>query len=364
MIAQHPIFRRLTRLLALLSCGALQPALADTLVVGNKGEATASLIDLASGDVVATLPTGDYPHEVGISPDGRFALVTNYGTRAARGNSLTLIDIPAAEVVRTISLGDYRAPHGVVWIDDSRAVVTVEQNRAVIVVDVVDGEVDDVIESDQATTHMIAVAPDGKLAFTANIGSGSVTVVDLEKGERVTNVATDEGAEGVAVTASGKHVWVSNRAADTITILDADNFETVAEFGSPGFPIRATATPAGQVLVTRARAGDMVIYDAASFDVVRIVAFDLGSLDTEGRLFGDQFGDSSVPIGVVVNGDGSLAYVAHANADVITEVDLETGAVTRTLRAGREPDGMGDVPLRQKMVAALEMTRRYDARLI
>lgn len=333
---------------ACLSVAAfLAPALsaADTLVVGNKGEATASLIDLASGEVVATLPTGDYPHEIGISPDGRYALVTNYGTRDARGNSLTLIDIPAAEVVKTISLGDYRAPHGVVWIDDARAVVTVEMNQAVIIVDVVDGDVDEVIESDQATTHMVAVAPGGKRAFTANIGSGSVTVVDLENAGRIANIATNDGAEGVTVTASGKYVWVSNRAADTISVLDAGSFAVVAEFASPGFPIRATATSAGQVLVTRARAGDLVIYDAESLDEAGTVKFDLSSLETEGRLFGDQFGDSSVPIGVVVNSDGTLAYVAHANADVITEVDLEKGEVTRTLRAGREPDGMGFSPL-------------------
>jgi len=47
------------------------------LVVANKAEATASLIDLASGEVVATLPTGRGPHEVGLrlltagkEPDG------------------------------------------------------------------------------------------------------------------------------------------------------------------------------------------------------------------------------------------------------------------------------------------------------
>ena len=33
--------------------------------------------------------------------------------------------------------------------------------------------------------------------------------------------------------------------------------------------------------------------------------------------------------------------MAHANADVITEVDTKTGEVIRMLRAGKEPDGMG-----------------------
>ena len=71
------------------------------------------------------------------------------------------------------------------------------------------------------------------------------------------------------------------------------------------------------------------------------MAFDIDSMDTDERLFGDRFGDSSVPIGVVVDDKGDHAFVAHANADVITEIDLATGEIVRMLRAGKEPDGMG-----------------------
>jgi DNA-binding beta-propeller fold protein YncE len=95
------------------------------------------------------------------------------------------------------------------------------------------------------------------------------------------------------------------------------------------------------VLVTRARAGDLAIYDSATFEEQRVVAFDLDSMDVEERLFGDRFGDSSVPIGVIVDAAGERAWVAHANADVITEINLGTGDIVRMLRAGKEPDGMG-----------------------
>lgn len=330
--------------LFLLTTIMLAPALqAGTLVVANKAEATASLIDQESGEVVATLATGTGPHEVGISPDGRFALVTNYGTREAAGNSLTLIDIPAAAAVKTIDLGEYSKPHGVEWIDAARAAITAEENQALIVVNVDSGEVIQTIETDQDVSHMVALDPDGRRAYTANIGSGSITVLDLESGERSKNVPTGEGAEGIAVL--GKHIWVTNRASDTVTVLDADSLDTVKEISSEGFPIRATATTQGQVLVTRARAGDLVIYDAETMEVVRTVAFDLTSMDVEERLFGDRFGDSSVPIGVIVDDSGKRAFVAHANADVITEIDLTTGDIVRSLHAGKEPDGMGFSPL-------------------
>lgn len=325
--------------LSALGLGPASTADADTLVVANKAEATASLIDLASGEVVATLATGDGPHEVAVSPDGRFALVTNYGPRGSDGHTLTLIDVPAAKVVKTIDLGDYKKPHGVEWLDDEHAAVTVEANKALIVVDVAKGEVVRTIDTDQEISHMVALDADGHWAYVANIRSGSMTVLDLETGERVRSIPTGDGAEGVAV--AGGHVWVTNRGADTVTVLDAETYDIVKEIASEGFPIRATATPKGQVLVTRARAGDLVIYDAKTMDEVRTVSFDLESMDVEERLFGDRFGKSSVPIGVIVDGSGEHAFVAHANADVITEVDLATGEIVRHLRAGKEPDGMG-----------------------
>ena len=320
---------------------------AATLVVANKAEATVSLIDLDSEDgrVVVTLATGSGPHEVGISGDGASALITDYGQRGAPGSTLTLIDIPAARVVKTIDLGDYRRPHGVVWLADGRhAVVTAEDQKALLKVDVEAGKVVSAVDTGQEVSHMVALAPGGARAFVANIGSGSVTVIDLAAAEKVADVTTGDGAEGVTVAAGGRQV--SNRAADTITVLDLESLEPLATLESKGFPIRATATPDGaSVLVTRARAGDLAIYGTADLDAPpRLIAFDLAAEDVSGRLFGDRFGDSSVPIGVVLDSDGKRAYVAHANADVITEVDLASGETLRRLKAGKEPDGMGYSP--------------------
>ena len=149
----------------------------------------------------------------------------------------------------------------------------------------------------------------------------------------------------MAVSPSGQHVWVTNRGDDTVTVLDVTTLDIVREIDSEGFPIRATATPGGLILVTRARGGDLAIYDASSMELVHTVSFDLESLGVDGRLFGDRFGDSSVPIGVVVDDTGTIAFVAHANADVITEIHLETGQILRKLVAGKEPDGMGFSPL-------------------
>ena len=315
-------------------------ALADTLVVANKGENTVSMLDLATGEVAATLPTGEGPHEVAVSPDGKQALITDYGRRGAPGNTLTHIALDPPRVLATIDLGEYHRPHGIAYLDADTVVVTAEDNQALIVVDVAAGKVTQAIATEQEISHMLALDRAGQRVFVANIGSGSITAIDLASASRRANVPTGDGAEGVAVSADGSQVWVTNRAAGSITVLDAETLEATATLESPGFPIRATATPDGRILVTRARAGDMVVYAPDPPKEARTIEFDLEAKDVEDRLFGDRFGDSSVPIGVVVDGPGRRAWIAHANADVITEVDLESGDTTRTLTAGREPDGM------------------------
>lgn len=339
-------FPRIRTLLAFafaaLTLGALTltpPAHADTLLVANKSEATLSFVDLPGGEVVATVPTGDGPHEVAVSPDGKTAVVTDYGTGRAPGSTLTVVDVPARKVARTVDLGDYRRPHGIVFLDDTRVAVTVEGNQAVIVVDVVSGEVLQAVETGQEVSHMLAVA--GDRAFVANIGSGTMTVLDLAKGENLGSVETGQGAEGIAVTPDGSQVWVTNRAADTVTLVDPKTLEVVAELASEGFPIRAEATPDGRrILVTNARGSTLTVIDTKSRKVERTVPIKIEAASPEDRLFGDRFGDSSVPIGIEIAPDGQRAFIAHANADRVQVLDLETWETVAVLTAGREPDGM------------------------
>jgi YVTN family beta-propeller protein len=333
------------RFLALaMTAGLAAAAGADTLVVLNKSDATASLIDLAKGAAVATLPTGQAPHEVDVSPDGKRALVANYGTREAPGSTLTVIDVPGARVVRTIDLAPHQRPHGVEWIDGRRAAVTSEASKALLIVDVDAGKVDSVIATGQEVSHMVALSPDRSRAFVASIGSGTVTAIDLQAGKSAGVIPTGKGAEGIDVTPDGTQVWATNREADTVSVIDARTLAVVATLPTRSFPIRARVTPDGRwVLVSNARTGDLAVFDARRKTEARRIPLKAELRATEGRLM--QFGDSSVPIGVVVHPGGKRAWVAHANADVITVLDLEKWTAAGTLKAGREPDGMAYSPL-------------------
>jgi len=324
---------------AVLCAGSLQAA---TLIVANKSEATVSLVGLPSGKVAATLPVGQAPHEVAVSPSGRLALVANYGTREQEGSSLTLIDVPAAKVVKSIDLGEYRRPHGLAFVDERRALVTSEKSKVLLEVDVETGKTAAIAATGQEVSHMVALAPGSSRAFVANIGSGSITAIDLRERKKLADIATGNGAEGIAVTPDGKQVWVANRAADTVSVVDAGSLQVLASLPSASFPIRAEVTPDGRrVLVSNARSGDLSVFSVAERKLERRVPLEVQrTSDRTGRLL-QELGDTSAPIGIEIAPDGKLAYVAHANADQISIVDLESWQRIGSLTAGKEPDGMG-----------------------
>lgn len=330
--------------LLLLAAFAL-PASADTLLVGNKARNTLSLVDLESGEVVKTLPTGQGPHEVDVSPDGRTAVIVNYGSRDSAGKTMTVVDVASGEVTDTIDLGSHLAPHGVVWMqDNAHVIVTTEDSGDIIKVHVGNGEVVDGWKTGREVSHMVALSPDDRVAFVSSIRSGTVTRIALEPGAEAYSVPTGEGAEGIAVTADGSEVWVANRAEDSITVLDAESLEVLAELETGDFPIRLEMSVDGRhALVTNAESSELGVYEvSARKEVVR------QKLQLEGgkgaSIFG-EFGESSVPVGIQTHPDKSVIYIAHANGDVVSEISTETWEVIRVLDAGPEPDGMAYSPL-------------------
>ena len=65
-------------------------ATADYLVVLNKSDHEACLVDPASHKVLTKLPTGLGPHEVAVSPNGRFAYALVPRHKRRRGHPLAL----------------------------------------------------------------------------------------------------------------------------------------------------------------------------------------------------------------------------------------------------------------------------------
>ena len=320
---------------------------AGTLIVLNKSEASAWFIRLKDGQKIAEIPTGDGPHEVAISPDGKTAVVTNYGGKTA-GNTLTVIDIPNRSVVKTIDLEEYARPHGILFFSNGKYVaVTAEARQSLLVVELPSGKIAKVIPTDQETSHMVALAPDEKRAYVANIRSNSISVLDIPGGKLEKIIPTGAGAEGIAVTPDGAHIWVSNRAEDTISIIDATNLNILRSLPCPGFPIRVQMSARSPVaLVSCARAGDVKAFNWKTGEMLATIKMNVTAVqDTVSRLFRGVFGESPVPIGVLIHPSGKTAYIANSNADVVVEIDLNSWKIVRFFRTGKQPDGLGFSPI-------------------
>jgi YVTN family beta-propeller protein len=317
------------------------PVVKAWLLVLNKSENRARILDVGNGgDVVEILVTGVAPHEAALHEPSGTAVLTNYGTRENPGSSLTLVDLHEGKVTRTIDLGKFRRPHGIQFLEDGKRVaVTAEGNKSLLVVDVSTGEIKNVFPTREEISHMVVLSPDEKKAYVSNIGSGSVSVIDLKGEERLKTLKLGEGSEGLDVSPDGRELWVANREQDTVAIIDAETLEIVETVDCASFPIRLKFTPDGRhVLISNARSGDIAVFSSSDRKEVSRIPMELTATEVEGRLL--QFELSPVPIGIVFDPLRDRAFVANSNADIVTIIDLNSWQVEGRLDAGEEPDGM------------------------
>ncbi len=312
----------------LISALAASPALADRLIVVNKGADTAALVDSATLDVEAIAPTGENPHEVAVSPDGARAYVTDYGN--AEGDSITVLDLTTGEVAGAWNLGDHRGPHGV-WVsaglENDLVWATTEGTGTVLEIDAETGGLLRHWETGQEVSHMVTPLPDYSKLYIANIGSGSVSVIDRSD-DSVTTVPTGAGAEGIDVAPNGSEVWVTNRDAGTISIIDPATDTVTETFSSGGdVPIRIKFTPDGsRAYVSNAGSNAVTVFDAETRE--QLATIDVGA----------------IPVGILMDPDGGRAFVANTQDDRITVIDTDSDAVTGDFTTGDEPDGMAWIP--------------------
>lgn len=330
-----------------VSCAApapRKPQPLGTLVVLDKSDADALWFDLDGAKELRRTPTGTGPHEVACR--GELGVVCDYGEQVP-GSTLTVFDTTDGRLVRKIELGHQR-PHGIEWLDERHVLVTSETSAAVLKVDVLSGEVAAVLPTGAKLSHMLCVAPDRSRVYTTNMGSDTASVIDLATGALLAQVPTGKGPEALDISPDGKFLWVGDRSADTLTVIDTEKLERVATLPCAKFPIRLKFTRDGRhVLVSCAQSGDLAVFDARSRREQRRVPMELTPTERASTAWaGTNFEQSPMPIGILVHPTEPVAWIANTNADLVTELSLDTWTVTRRFPTGRQPDGLGHVPAR------------------
>jgi YVTN family beta-propeller protein len=315
-----------------------------TLVVSNMQDNSATVLDAATGRVLATLPTGEAPHEVAVSHDGRWAVVSNYGVRERPGNSITVIDIPGLTVARTLTLTEYRRPHGMAFFPgDTLIAVTSEAAQAVLIVDFRDGRVVAAMPSKGRATHMLAMAAAGDRIFTANIADGTTTQLDVARREALNVTPVGRQPEGIAVSPDGNTVWVGSNRDSIVVIVDARRAVATDTLHGFGMPYRLAISPDSRVaVITDPVKAQVRIFETASRRERHMISIPRDSLVATAEVAG-----SPSPEGVTFSRDSRWAFVTLQGRNRVATVDVERGLIIGYAPVGTWSDGIGYSPVRR-----------------
>lgn len=301
------------------------PAVAETLLVGNKSEDTVSFIDLVTGTERARVATADMPHEIAISPDGKQAAVVAYG-----GTTLDIFDVATAKLSKRVDIAPNSRPHGIAWLDDGRIVATTEGSETLTLLSADMTKVD-AVSTGQKTSHMVAIGPKGGLAYVANIGSGTVTVIDIDTKKKLVDIAVGGKPEGIALSPDGRWLWVGDLAEPVVRIVDTQARKIVAKVAVDPVAIRVLFSPDGKWVVTsNIASGNLSVIDAATRQVVRTI-----------KVSGDQ---AAGQVTILFSRDGKRIYAAETGQDQIAEIDFASGEVLRRIPVGKNGDGLAIAP--------------------
>lgn len=330
----------------LLLALAAAPGPTGTVIVTNMNDHTATVIDAASNRVLATLPTGEGPHEVAVSHDGRWAAVSNYGARGKPGSTLTLIDLEHLAVARTVSLAPHQRPHGIAFLPgDTLVAVTSETSQAVLLVDLRTNQVAAAVPTKGRLSHMLALVPDGSRIFTGNIGDAAVSELDPSRREHLRTFPVGKADEGIAVSPDGKTVWSGSNADSTVVVVDVRLGRAVDTLRGFGMPYRLAATPDGRrVVVTDPEKSQIWIVTAATRKREALIDVAADSLVATTEVAG-----SAAPEGVAVSRDGRWAFVTLQGRNRMVTIDLGRAAIVGWAVTGNWSDGIAYSP---RVVAA------------
>ncbi|MEO6843576.1 MAG: cytochrome D1 domain-containing protein [Ginsengibacter sp.] len=309
-----------------LSFSAMSCNAQARLLALSKGDHTLAIVDPVTLKVLARVPVGSDPHEVIASSDGKTAYVSIYGGGTL--HELDIIDVVAKKPLNTIDTRPLFGLHGLTFVN-GKVWFTAEGSKAVGRYDPSTGKLDWCMGTGQDRTHMIHVAPDGKSIYTANVSSGTISLLtEISKGNREdwsqTIIPTGKGTEGFDVSPDGKELWTAASDDGNISIIDLATKKVATTIDAKVFGAnRLKFTRDGKmVFIASLGSGALTIYDAKTHQQIK------------------QFKIGSGAAGIVMDPNGSRAFVACSPDNYIAIVDLKTLEVTGHLYVGKNPDGL------------------------
>lgn len=302
----------------------------SVLLVANKGDQTLGIVDPRAGQQVATVAeNGTTGHEVAASPDGRTAYVPIYGNSGVGqpgtdGQNMIAIDIASRKVVGNVDFGHGVRPHCAVFgPKDGMLYVTTELDKVITIIDPNTLKIVGSIPTGQPESHMLAIAPDGKRGYTANVGPGTVSVLDMENRKTITVIPVSGNVQRIAVSTDSKFAFTSDQTKPQLAVIDtaSNKVQTWIPLPAPGYG--AAPTPDGRWLVVAIRTANKVaVIGLATMKVAHLIDV------------------PAAPQEVLVQPDGQAAYASCDASHKIAVIRTSNWTVEKLIEAGPGADGL------------------------
>ena len=300
------------------------------VLVANKGDHTLGLIDPNAGRQVAAIDVGGVTgHEVIASRDGRLAYVPIYGNSGVGqpgtdGSQLAVIDLRSRKVVNTVDFGRGVRPHCVLLgPKDGLLYVTTEIDRAVTIIDPGTLKIVGKIPTTQPESHMLAISRDGRRGYTANVGPGSVSVLDLESRKVIAVIKVAPRIQRIALSIDDRLAFTADQSKPQLAVIDTASNQLKASIALPSVGYGAAPTPDGRWLVVPLRGGKQVaVVDLHAMKVAR-------TIDVPAE-----------PQEVLISPDGRAAYVSCDASKQVAVIRTSDWTVQKLIDAGPSADGL------------------------
>jgi len=268
------------------------------LVVLHKLEDSFGYYDVRSGRQLHLLKTRSYPHEICLSPDRKKIYIAEMGVRGVEsegpgGHTVAVYDVGTRAHLSTIDTAPYDRPHGIAAHRNGRLFVTSESTRHLLIYDLEDESLIHAVPLEQELAHMVSVSGDGRSAYTANIGSNTITQVDVASASVVRHIGVLERPEGMAFSPDGATIYVVCRESRAVAVVDAGQGQMADRIETGHGPVRVVISPDGKRLA-------IPLFHS---DAVQIV-------DVESRRVTHTIPVGRYPAGTAMSRDGELVFMA------------------------------------------------------
>lgn len=302
---------------------------AGLLLVANKGDRTLGLIDPGSGRQVATImESGVTGHEVVGSPDGKRAFVPIYGDSGVGlpgtdGSTMDVIDLGERKVIQSIDFGRGVRPHCPVFgPKDGLLYVTTELDKAVTIIDAHSLEIIGKVPTGQAESHMLAISPDGSKGYTANVGPGTVSVLDLAGRKTLAVIPVAGHVQRISLAPDGHWAFTSDTEKPRLAVINTTTNKVDHWIALPDMGYGTAPTADGKsLLVAIPKTNEVAVVDIPKMRVVRTIKV------------------PASPQEVLVRPDGRFAYVSCSSSHQIATIQIDDWSV-KVVEAGRGADGL------------------------